>query len=160
MMRKEQQHETDVLFTMVTFLIYALALLLFVSLGATVYRSVTQRLDWHQNQRTAESYLREKIRQNDRAGAITVEEMDGQTVLKITETVGEKEYQTYIYTDGGMLKELLIPSQREVHLSDGTALVPMEHISFQQEDAVITIDMEFDQERTHTFQIRRKCRDL
>ena len=57
-MMKEQKHETDVLFTIVTFLIYAIVLLLFVSLGAKVYRSVTHRLDLHQSQRTAESYLR------------------------------------------------------------------------------------------------------
>lgn len=155
---KEKRHETDVLFTMVTFLIYALALLLFVSLGATVYRSVTQRMEQHQNQRTAESYLREKMRQNDREGAVCVTDIEGQNALQITETVGEKEYRTYIYTDGGMLKELLISSEREAHLSEGTPLVAVKNIEFQEdEEGILTVSMESDQGKVHTFQIRRKC---
>lgn len=160
-MMKEQKHETDVLFMIVTFLIYAIVLLLFVSLGAKVYRSVTHRLDLHQSQRTAESYLREKIHQNDQNGAVNVENIGDQTVLQLTETIGEKEYKTYIYTDDGMLKELLIPTGRDVRLSDGTALIPMKRILFQQEEAgILTISMEFDEETIYSFQISRKSEQV
>ena len=67
---KEQKHSIEVVFTMVTFLMYAMALLMFVSLGAMVYRSVTHQMELHQTQRTAENYLREKVSLHCRLGRI------------------------------------------------------------------------------------------
>ena len=93
---KEQKHSIEVIFTMVTFLVYAMALLMFVSLGATVYRSVTQQMELHQTQLTAENYLREKVRQNDRTGVVSIGEIEGEPALQIRQNIGEKEYEDMI----------------------------------------------------------------
>ena len=157
---KEQKHSIEVIFTMVTFLTYAMALLMFVSLGATVYRSVTQQMELHQTQRTAENYLREKVRQNDRAGDVSIGEIEGVPALQISQTVGGKEYVTYIFTEGGNLKELLVSAEKEAKMSDGTVLLSMEEVSFAEEQGCLTVTLQLDDNHSHTFQIRRKGSSL
>lgn len=157
---KEQKHSIEVIFTMVTFLTYAMALLMFVSLGATVYRSVTQQMELHQTQRTAENYLREKVRQNDRAGDVSIGEIEGVPALQISQTVGGKEYVTYIFTEGGSLKELLVSAEKKAKMSDGTVLLSMEEVSFAEEQGCLTVTLQLDDNHSHTFQIRRKGSSL
>ena len=157
---KEQKHSIEVVFTMVTFLVYAMVLLMFVSLGATVYRSVTQQMELHQTQRTAENYLREKVRQNDRAGDVSIGEIEGVPALQISQTVGGKEYVTYIFTEGGSLKELLVSAEKKAKMSDGTVLLSMEEVSFAEKHGCLTVTLQLDDNHSHTFQIRRKGSSL
>ena len=157
---KEQKHSIEVVFTMVTFLVYAMVLLMFVSLGATVYRSVTQQMELHQTQRTAENYLREKVRQNDRTGDVSIGEIEGVPALQIGQTVGGKEYVTYIFTEGGSLKELLVSAEKKAKMSDGTVLLSMEAVSFTEEQGCLTVTLQLDANHSHTFQIRRRSGSL
>ena len=157
---KEQKHSIEVVFTMVTFLVYAMVLLMFVSLGATVYRSVTQQMELHQTQRTAENYLREKVRQNDRTGDVSIGEIEGVPALQIGQTVGGKEYVTYIFTEGGSLKELLVSAEKRAKVSDGTVLLSMEAVSFTEEQGCLTVTLQLDDNHSHTFQIRRRSSSL
>ena len=157
---KEQKHSIEVVFTMVTFLVYAMVLLMFVSLGATVYRSVTQQMELHQTQRTAENYLREKVRQNDRIGDVSIGEIEGVPALQISQTVGGKEYVTYIFTEGGSLKELLVSAEKKAKMSDGTVLLSMEAVSFTEEQGCLTVTLQLDDNHSHTFQIRRRSSSL
>ena len=158
---KERKHSIEDLFILVTFLVYAMALLLFASLGATVYRTVTSGMQQHQIQRTAESYLREKIRQNDRADAIQIGEVEGQQALQITEQIKGKKYVTYIYADEGMLKELFISAEKEPKLQDGTALLEMQNLTFEEEgDGYLNIGLQTEQEKMHRFLIRKRSNSL
>ena len=157
---KEQKHSIEVVFTMVTFLVYAMVLLMFVSLGATVYRSVTQQMELHQTQRTAENYLREKVRQNDRTGDVSIGIIEGVPALQISQTVGGKEYVTYIFAEGGSLKELLVSAEKRAKVSDGTVLLSMEAVSFTEEQGCLTVTLQLDDNHSHTFQIRRKGSSL
>ena len=157
---KEQKHSIEVVFTMVTFLVYAMVLLMFVSLGATVYRSVTPQMELHQTQRTAENYLREKVRQNDRAGDVSIGEIEGVPALQISQTIGGKEYVTYIFAERGSLKELLVSAEKRAKVSDGTVLLSMEAVSFTEEQGCLTVTLQLDDNHSHTFQIRRKGSSL
>ena len=158
---KERKHSVESLFILVTFLIYALALLMFTTLGATVYRSVTAKMQQHQIQRTAESYLREKIRQSDRKDAIHIVEVEGRQTLQITEEIEGKEYATYIYADDGMLKELFISAEKEPKLLDGTALLELEGLTFaEKENGYLDIAMQMEDDQIRRFQIRRRSDSL
>ena len=115
----------------------------------------------HQIQRTAESYLREKIRQNDRADAIQIGEVEGQQALQITEQIKGKKYVTYIYADEGMLKELFISAEKEPKLQDGTALLEMQNLTFEEEgDGYLNIGLQTEQEKMHRFLIRKRSNSL
>ena len=154
---KERKHSIEDLFILVTFLVYAIALLMFASLGASVYRNVTSQMQQHQIQRTAESYLREKIRQHDRKDDIQIGEIEGQQALRITEQIEEKEYVTYIYADEGMLKELFISTEKEPRLQDGTGLLELNNLTLkEEEDGYLKIRLQMDDGKEHSFLIRKR----
>ena len=157
---KEQKHSIEVVFTMVTFLMYAMALLMFVSLGATVDRSVTHQMELPQTQTTAGNYLREKVRQNDRTEAVSIGRREGEPSLEIRQNIGEKEYVTYIFAEGGSLKELLVSAKKDAKASDGAVLLSMEEVSFAEEQGCLTVTLQMDENHSHTFQIRRRSGSL
>lgn len=158
---KERKHSIEDLFILVTFLVYAIALLMFASLGASVYRNVTSQMQQHQIRRTAESYLREKIRQHDRKGAIRIGEVEGQQALQITEQIEEKVYVTYIYTDNGMLKELFISAEKEPRLQDGTGLLELNNLTLEEEeDGYLKIRLEMNDGKERRFLVRRRSESL
>ena len=154
---REQKHSIETVFTMITFLVYTIAMVLFVLLGASVYRSVTGQMQQHQNRRTTESYLREKIRQNDWEGAVSVTEIQGRQMLQIEETIRDQKYRTYIYVEEGKLRELFLPAEKEIHLQNGTPLFTMKEITFQEEEnGLLTICLRTEEDQQHTFSVRRR----
>lgn len=124
--KKDREHSVDFLFALVTFLIYAGAMILLVYMGVVVYRSVTGQMEQHYATRTAQAYITEKIRQNDQAGAITVEQVEERRVLAFWEMVEEKQYVTYIYEDDGKLKELFMAADSGVSLNGGTEILELQ----------------------------------
>lgn len=133
--RKQQpKHSVDFLFTLLTFLIYAGAMILLVGMGTLVYRNVTQRMEEHTVTRTVQAYITEKIRQNDGAGRVSVKEMDGKTVLVLEQTIENTEYVTCIYEDEGWLKELFTKKDGEYSLSGGTEMLEVREFSAKETD--------------------------
>ena len=131
--RKQQpEHSADFLFVLLTFLIYAGAMILLVGMGTLVYRDVTQRMEEHTVTRTVQAYITEKIRQNDGAGKISVEEIEGRTVLVLEQTVENTAYVTCIYEDGGWLRELFTKKSGEYSLSGGTEILEIRDFSVRE----------------------------
>lgn len=158
---REQRHSMETVFTMITFLVYALAMVVFVLLGASVYRSVTEQMQIHQAQRTAESYLREKIRQNDCAGAVSIRELQGRQVLQIEETIQNQKYRTYIYVEDGELRELFLPAGKKLQLQNGTPLFAMQKITFQEtENGLLTVCLQTEADHQHTFSVRKRSESV
>lgn len=133
-LKRQQNHSVDFLFTLAAFLVYAGAMLMLVYMGAAVYKSVTRQMDEHYSTRTAQAYIVEKIRQNDKSGTVGAEERDGHRMLVLKETIEGKEYATYIYTDGGKLKELFVNSQTEISLDKGREILDLQDFSIEEEE--------------------------
>lgn len=131
-MKKQQSHSVDFLFTLMTFLVYAGAMLMLVYMGTSVYKSVTQQMEQHYVTRTAQAYIVEKIRQNDKSGTISAGEVQEHPALILKETVGDEEYATYIYADGGKLKELFVKADSEFSLDMGMEMLDVEDFSIEE----------------------------
>ena len=130
--KRKKTHSADFLFTLVTFLIYAGAMILLVYLGTIVYRSITEQMELHYSTRTAQAYITEKIHQNDKSGAITTEEIDGKSVLVFREEIEGRIYITYIYEDAGQLKELYTREDSMVSLEDGNSLLELQGFEVEE----------------------------
>lgn len=100
------RHIVDILFVLALFGVFAASALMLVTLGANVYKQTTADMSRNFSERTAYSYVTEKIRQNDTADAISIEEIDGVQALVFTKRAGEETYCTYLYFYDGHLKEL------------------------------------------------------
>ena len=102
------RHIVDVLFVLALFGVFAACALMLVTIGAGVYKKTVANMNDNFSERTAYSYVTEKIRQNDSAGVISIDEISGVPALTFTRQSGEEEFCTYLYLYDGYLKELFV----------------------------------------------------
>lgn len=104
----DHRHVVDVLFVLTLFGVFAASALMLVTIGANVYKKTVANMDSNFTDRTAYSYVMEKIRQNDSNDMISVDEIAGIPALAFTQSNGEEEFCTYLYLYEGQLKELFV----------------------------------------------------
>ncbi|MGN1148543.1 MAG: DUF4860 domain-containing protein [Lachnospiraceae bacterium] len=104
--RDSSRHVVDVLFVLALFGVFAASALMLVTIGASVYKQTVADMNNNFTDRTAYSYITEKIRQNDTYDGVDIGELDGTPALILTQHIGEAEYCTYLYLHDGYLKEL------------------------------------------------------
>ena len=102
------KHIIDVLFVLALFAVFAASALMIVSIGANVYKRTVTNMDLHYSERTAFSYVIEKIRQADIQDAILLDEIDDIPALIITEENANGIFCTYLYMHDGYLRELYV----------------------------------------------------
>lgn len=120
--RTTRKHTIDMIFPWALFGLLAVCGLLVLILAADIYRDTTTMADENYESRTVLSYLTEKIHQNDN-GTVTIGSLEGTDSLIIRQDYDGEEYCTYIYEEGGMLKELFVRSDADAHLADGKAVI-------------------------------------
>ena len=76
MIQKGKSSVIDLLFTLALFCVFCASALAVVLIGADVYTSTVRSMDRSYSTRTACAYLAEKARQSDRAGAISLGEVE------------------------------------------------------------------------------------
>ena len=87
----------DTLFIMILFGMFAVTAFILVLIGIKQYKVTADSMNYNYEVRTASSYLREKIRQNDIGAGIHVENIDGTDVLALSSNINGQTYKTYIY---------------------------------------------------------------
>ncbi len=102
------RHIVDILFVLALFCVFAASALMLVTIGANVYKQTVSDMSINFTQRTAYSYVTEKIRQNDTYDAVSVGELRGTPALILTQQINGESYSTYLYFYEGYLKELFI----------------------------------------------------
>ncbi len=107
-MKRTESHTTDLLFTLGLFCVFAASAFLLVLIGIRVYRSTAAQMDDTFSTRTAVSYVAEKLRQHDAAGAARLGELEGQPALILEDETDAGAVVTYIYADSEALWELTV----------------------------------------------------
>jgi hypothetical protein len=127
--RLHDRHVIDLLFPLALVFVFAASALAVLVLSADLYGQITQAGDDHFTQRTASAYVLEKVRQNDEAGGIALETVDGVPCLALTRTVGSATTVTYIYAQDGVLRQMYTRPGTAFSLSDGTEIAKVEDFS-------------------------------
>ncbi|WP_312645613.1 DUF4860 domain-containing protein [Hydrogenoanaerobacterium sp.] len=133
-MKQEKGHVVDLLFTLALFCVFATSALLVVLLGANVYKQTVAGMTQNYNTRTSIAYLAEKIRQNDVANGVKLGEVDGADALILEQKVGESTYQTWIYSSGGKLCEVMVAGGTQVKAADGQPIMELENLQIEQDE--------------------------
>lgn len=116
----------DMVFVLALITLFAATSLALVLIGAKQYRFVTNVMTENHEDRTTSSYLAEKIRQNDTAGAITVCDLKGTPALSIVSAEEDVTYITYIYFYEEALRELVVTENSVFSLSSGEAIINLQ----------------------------------
>jgi len=82
--------------------VFAMFAVLMTALGAQLYREVVSDADAHNDRRILTSYVTNAVRGGDGAERISVQTMEGLSVL----TLGNRRFETRIYCYEGTLREM------------------------------------------------------
>jgi len=121
---KQRGHSLDILFPVVLLAVYVLAAAAVAVLAGQVYQRVETRSRTLAGSPAALSYVTERLRQSDEAGAVRVTELGGCPALVITQGDGPV-YDTYIYCYDGSLRELMVRRELAPEPHMGRALLPL-----------------------------------
>lgn len=128
--------------TLGLFCVFALLALSVLLFGARAYKAIAERMDENYVIRTASSYISNKVRQHDGAGAVSVAEFGGGTALTLSETIEGGEYQTLIYYSGGAIRELFAVKGIEIDPDSGAEIVPAQGLAFEEREGGVAVRIE------------------
>ncbi|MCL2638847.1 MAG: DUF4860 domain-containing protein [Oscillospiraceae bacterium] len=111
--------------SMTLFTVFALFLVLVLLAGASSLESIAASAEERFSERTPLLYIAQKIRSADRADAVQITQIDGVSVLVLT----DNSVQIYIYYYDGYLNELYTFGVPNLRL--GTRLFAAESVSFE-----------------------------
>lgn len=126
--RKDQKHTIDFLFPLAVLFVFAVSAFTVLLLSAHVYADQTARTQSDYQAATPLSYIREKVRQNDQNGSLSIGEIDGETCLILR----DDDTYTYIYAHKGNLKELYIREGVDAHAKDGKDILEIKDFQVQE----------------------------
>lgn len=127
----EKGQSVQLLFTMLLFFALGISALFTILFGARVYENIGQRMEANFSGVTALSYVANQVRQADRAGAVSVTEMEGTAVLKLSQEFDGEWYETLIYYQDGTVKELFTSEDSGLTLDAGIDIMDSEGMEFE-----------------------------
>lgn len=125
---------TELLFSMILFLVFALCSVFTILIGSRVYENIRMRDDRTYHRDTALAYITNKVRQADRSGFVSIREENGIPVLILTTEAAGSTYETWIYTRDGVLKELFTESGSGLGTADGLDIMDCAPLTFSLEN--------------------------
>lgn len=131
--------KTNVLFTLLLFLVFILCALFTVLIGSRVYENITARSNRNFTGNTALSYIANKVRQGDREGMVEVREIDGTKVLVLGQNVDGIVYETWIYYLDGTVRELFANPDSGLGLQDGLEILECGGLDLSLDGSLLTI---------------------
>lgn len=121
---KQNRHFIDILFVLTLLGTFIISSILLLIMGLRIYQHSVRSMNLNYDTRTSFAYLTEKFQQLDTEDAVSVRSFgDGDAVFFRQEIQGVS-YQTCLYRDNGMLKELLTKSSVTLSPSAGQSIFP------------------------------------
>ena len=134
---KRNKSIVDFLFILALFGAFAITALFVVLFGARLYRSTVSNMSTNYEKRTAMSYITEKIRSHDYTGGVEVSDesgsAEGNSVLRLTQQMGEKKYITYLFVHDGYLMEFTSEDSYDFGFNAGTKILAIDDFSVRKE---------------------------
>ena len=136
-----KQSTTDSVLALLLLAVFAVCVLIVLLTGADSFRSLSDRDQASFNRRTAAQYITTRLRQADHNGGVYLERFGGTTALTCREEVDGEIYLTRVYFHEGYICELFCSGGAELRPEDGEKVLPVEGLSFREENGLITADV-------------------
>ncbi|MCI9163375.1 MAG: DUF4860 domain-containing protein [Lachnospiraceae bacterium] len=139
--KKEQRGQImGTLFTMLLFLVFVMCALFTVLAGGKVYENIGRRMADNYTGSVALQYIANKVRQGDEAGMVRVMDVEGTSVLELSQDFDGERYISWIYYYDGSIRELFTHKDSGLGLPDGIGILECEGLSFEQDGRLLTIE--------------------
>ena len=141
--KKKQSGGAEKMFPAILFFAFLMCSIVTILIGSRVYENIRTRNDNSFFTDTALAYITNKIRQNDTAGSISVRDVDGTSVLILTSGNDDNKYETWIYSDNGIMKELFTKAESGLSTESGLEIMECGDLSFsiqkEKDDSILII---------------------
>lgn len=131
---------TNLLFTMLLFLVFVLCALFTVLFGGRVYENINSRMEQNYSDSVALNYIANKVRQGDRAGAVRVTQIEGTQVLELAQEFETGRYVTWIYYLDGSIRELFTREDSGLGLADGLEIIACGGLELSMDGPFLTAE--------------------
>jgi hypothetical protein len=119
-------------FVLLIFCLFAFGVFVTIMLSASTYQAQNETTTTGQSERIILSYVRTKIREADALNAVSVGSHHGINTLIISETLGGREYVTYVYHYDGWVREIFFEYGLEFLPGDGIAVMAAGSLWFEE----------------------------
>lgn len=134
-----QKHQTDGLAALIVFAIFAICIVMTLFAGAGVYKRINARDASAFTMRTMSQYITTRVRSSQSPDSIRVEKFGDTNALCITDEISGERYTTYIYLDGGYMKELYASDSSNIKPEYGEKLLEAELLDFSLQDGLLKV---------------------
>ena len=131
-MKRETANAADTLLFVALSCAFAASALLVLLLGTRVYKSIAAAADLTYGARVCTSYVAEKLRHGNQAGAVSIGVFDGGEALILESTHDAIAYTTLIYHEDGWLWELFCEKGAPLTRQDGTKIIGVDSLCFSE----------------------------
>lgn len=163
MKRGEQKHSIENAFVLVLFVVFAVAIVAVLALGANGYKSLVERDNDSYNKRIITSYVSAQIRNNDMQDTVQIggfsspETEDGVDTLHLFEEVDGIRFDLRIYYYEGKIYELFSSVEAEMDPQDGVPVMDAQGLSFERKGNLIHIVSKDTEGRTNETTVGLRC---
>lgn len=120
---------------------FAVFCTLLIMLGAQAYQGVMDASNGNTNGRILLNYPLNKVRMNDNASNLCIEDQSGVPVLVITQDLDGDAYETRIYCYDGWLREVFSDASDDFYLEDGEALAEASFFNPKLENGLFSFEV-------------------
>ena len=136
-MMSSKGQKLDLLAVLLLLLVFCTVILALLFVGAKSYRAITALGSQTQDQRVAELYIGNKIRQADRPDLVRVARYGQTDCLEIPLEANGKAYVTRVYCYEGWVRELLAAQDTAFAPEDGEKVTEAQDLSFEEADGMV-----------------------
>ena len=134
----------ELVLVMMLLIIVAVSVFLLTNAGSSAYARLSENRGVSSDLRIALSYIDVRIKKSDGIGQVSVcpAPFGGGQALLLSQTIEERDYETYLYVDQGSLKELIIEKGRAVTPDMASDLAKIDEMRIHREtDHLLTVTL-------------------
>ncbi len=120
---KSSSRKIDTVFVVMLFTIFAVLALLVVLITTKQFKHTASVMEEDYQVRTANSYLREIVRQHDKSTVVNISDFSGNSAITFTESINGYTIITYVYCYDGYIRELSSVDSAEVAPDSGAPVI-------------------------------------
>lgn len=130
----EQTGRVNFLFSLLLLFVFLISAIFLILIGSQVYTNIREKNSLSFSTDTASNYIINKVRKFDHSQAITIREIEDTSILVLTNEQEGSIYETWIYAEDGILKELFTPKDSGLTKRDGLSIFPCHFATFSLEE--------------------------
>ena len=134
MRRGTRSQKIDTIFVLVIFCVFAISVLMVLTLGASIYQNVTEMTREGHDERLVLSYIWTKVKNDDDSGRIVLGDINGIPALCFDEEFGGVPYRTAIYHYNGWVYELFSEKDLGLAPENGVQILKIDNLRFEELD--------------------------